>query len=195
MKVLDFGIAKVLGDLSSITQALAETGGSPQAFTPRYGAPEQFSRQHGATGPWTDVFALARVLVEVASGTPALGGDDMAQLYLAATDPAIRPSLRGAGVRAPVAVEVVLRRALAVNPRERYPTAGECWGGPRWAALGLQSIALAAGAGAVVLGVLRSPPAPSSSPRPAASGSAPGLGSDMARVPAGMMKPIAFDCW
>src|SRR5262245_49148519 len=42
LKVLDFGIAKVLSEASSITQALAETGSSVKAFTPQYGAPEQF---------------------------------------------------------------------------------------------------------------------------------------------------------
>ena len=55
LKVLDFGIAKVLSTVSSITQALSETGASVKAFTPQYGAPEQFHRRFGATGPWTDV--------------------------------------------------------------------------------------------------------------------------------------------
>jgi eukaryotic-like serine/threonine-protein kinase len=127
LKVLDFGIAKVLGDLSSMTKALAETGSSLRAFTPRYGAPEQFHRRYGATGPWTDVFALALVLIELASGDSAMHGDDATQLYITATDPALRPSLRGAGVGAPEVLEAVLRRALAVDPRERYRTAGELW--------------------------------------------------------------------
>ncbi|WP_437752590.1 bifunctional serine/threonine-protein kinase/formylglycine-generating enzyme family protein [Sorangium sp. So ce1389] len=128
MKVLDFGIAKVLSELSSMTQAMAETGSTLRAFTVHYGAPEQFHQRFGATGPWTDVFALALVLIEVASGNRALLGSDVTQLYIAATDPAFRPSLRGAGVSAPDAVEAVVRRALAVEPRERYRTAGELWG-------------------------------------------------------------------
>ncbi|WP_437874837.1 SUMF1/EgtB/PvdO family nonheme iron enzyme [Sorangium sp. So ce513] len=127
MKVLDFGIAKVLGELSSVTQAMAQTGSALRAFTVHYGAPEQFHNRFGATGPWTDVFALGLVLIEVASGNRALLGSDVTQLYIAATDPAIRPSLRGAGVSAPDAVEAVVRRALAVDPRERYRTAGELW--------------------------------------------------------------------
>ncbi|WP_437477788.1 SUMF1/EgtB/PvdO family nonheme iron enzyme [Sorangium sp. So ce1014] len=128
MKVLDFGIAKVLSELSSMTQAMAETGSALRAFTVHYGAPEQFHHRFGATGPWTDVFALALVLIEVASGNRALLGSDVTQLYIAATDPAFRPSLRGAGVSAPDAVEAVVRRALAVEPRGRYRTAGELWG-------------------------------------------------------------------
>ena len=68
IKVLDFGIAKVLAESDSVTRAFEETGGTVAAFTARYGAPEQFSRRFGATGPWTDVFALALVLVEVMLG-------------------------------------------------------------------------------------------------------------------------------
>ncbi|WP_437791897.1 SUMF1/EgtB/PvdO family nonheme iron enzyme [Sorangium sp. So ce693] len=152
LKVLDFGIAKVLGELSSMTQAMAETGSALRAFTVHYGAPEQFHHRFGATGPWTDVFALALVLIEVASGNRALLGSDVTQLYIAATDPAFRPSLQGAGVSAPDAVEAVVRRALAIDPRERYRTAGELWGALEAA------MATVAPAGAVALAA-GSPPA------------------------------------
>jgi formylglycine-generating enzyme required for sulfatase activity/serine/threonine protein kinase len=127
LKVLDFGIAKVLSEVSSMTQALAETGASVKAFTPQYGAPEQFHRRFGATGPWTDVFALALVLIELASGQAALGSGDTTQLFIASSDLGYRPSLKQCGVAAPEAVEAVLGRALAVDPRERYHTAGELW--------------------------------------------------------------------
>jgi drug/metabolite transporter (DMT)-like permease len=63
--VLDFGIAKVMADHAAAAAALAHTGTEITSFTPQYGAPEQFSRTHGATGPWTDVFALALVVAEV----------------------------------------------------------------------------------------------------------------------------------
>ena len=127
LKVLDFGIAKVLSTVSSITQALSETGASVKAFTPHYGAPEQFHRRFGATGPWTDVFALALVLIEVASGRTALDGGDTTQLFIASTDLSFRPTLKAAGVEADAAVEAVLAKALAVEPRERYRSAGELW--------------------------------------------------------------------
>ncbi|WP_437586248.1 bifunctional serine/threonine-protein kinase/formylglycine-generating enzyme family protein [Sorangium sp. So ce1000] len=161
LKVLDFGIAKVLGELSSMTQAMAETGNALRAFTVHYGAPEQFHPRFGATGPWTDVFALALVLIEVASGNRALLGSDVTQLYIAATDPAFRPSLRGAGVSAPDAVEAVVRRALAIDPRERYRTAGELWGALEAA---MAAAALADGAAALVDGAaatVGAPPTPS----------------------------------
>jgi serine/threonine protein kinase len=127
IKVLDFGIAKVLAESDSVTRAFEETGGTVQAFTARYGAPEQFSRRFGATGPWTDVFALALVFVEVVLGAPALDGTDAAQLFVAASDKQIRPTLRGRGFDPGDAVEAVLATALSVDPRERYPNAGAFW--------------------------------------------------------------------
>ena len=127
LKILDFGIAKVLTDVANVTQAMAETGGSVRSFTPQYGAPEQFHRQFGATGPWTDVFALALVLVEMVSGKMALDGSDTTQLYILSTDPSRRPTLRAAGVVVNDAVEGVLARALTVDPRARYRDAGAFW--------------------------------------------------------------------
>jgi eukaryotic-like serine/threonine-protein kinase len=127
IKVLDFGIAKVLAESDSVTRAFEETGGTVQAFTARYGAPEQFSRRFGATGPWTDVFSLALVLVEVVLGAPALDGTDAAQLFVAASDKLLRPTLRGRGFDPGDAVEAVLTKALSVDPRERYPSATAFW--------------------------------------------------------------------
>ena len=127
LKVLDFGIAKVVTESESFTKAFEETGASLQAFTARYGSPEQFSRRYGATGPWSDVFSLALVLVEAISGRSALEGMDTAQLFIAAADTTRRPTLRAQGIDAGDAVEAVLSTALAVDPKERYANAGEFW--------------------------------------------------------------------
>jgi hypothetical protein len=146
MKVLDFGIAKVMAETASMTRAFEATGGSLQAFTPRYGAPEQFSRRYGATGPWTDVFAFALVLIEVVAGRPALDGEDAAQLFIAASDPNERPSLQRVGVPASEALEAVIKTALAVDPKDRYRTVGEFWNA-LLTALGGSLDAVAAGSG------------------------------------------------
>jgi len=127
LKVLDFGIAKVVSESESFTRAFEETGTSLQAFTARYGAPEQFSRRYGATGPWSDVFSLALVLVEAVIGRSALEGSDATQLFVASADTARRPSLRTHGVDAGDAIEAVLAVALAVAPHDRYPNAGQFW--------------------------------------------------------------------
>lgn len=127
VKILDFGIAKVMAESESMTRAFEETGASLQAFTTRYGAPEQFSRRYGATGPWTDVFAFALVFVEAVIGRHALEGSDAAQLFVTAADTERRPTLRALGHPSPDSVEQVLLRALAVDPRERYPNAEAFW--------------------------------------------------------------------
>ncbi len=135
IKVLDFGIAKVLAAHATFTASPAATMDRPTAFTPRYGAPEQFNKRLGATGPWTDVFALALILVELVSGQRALEGDDPTQLYVAATNPGARPTLRRQGVHTSDAVETVLQRALAIEPPDRYADAKTFWQALKTAAL------------------------------------------------------------
>jgi formylglycine-generating enzyme required for sulfatase activity len=128
VKVLDFGIAKVMGEHVP-ANALARTSAvAPTAFTPSHGAPEQFSRSHGATGPWTDVFAMALVMVEVMrGGAPALMGDDYMQLAIASRDPERRPTPGNLGLQVSAAVEAVFAKALAVSPGDRYPSMGKLW--------------------------------------------------------------------
>jgi formylglycine-generating enzyme required for sulfatase activity len=127
LKVLDFGVAKMVTDDTQLQAALARTGTNVTSFTPAYGAPEQFSRHHGATGPWTDVFALALVAVEMLSGKPALDGEDVVQLAVAAGHPERRPTPRALGVAVSDAVEAVFAKALAIAPAQRYARAGEFW--------------------------------------------------------------------
>ena len=127
VKVLDFGIAKVMAEHAAESASSAHTGREITSFTPNYGAPEQFSRSHGATGPWTDVFALALVVVEMLIGRPPLDGDDYLQFAVQSRDPARRPTPRTFGVAVPDAVEQVLTRALSVSPSDRHRTAGDFW--------------------------------------------------------------------
>ena len=127
MKVLDLGIAKVMSDASNTTRLFAETGDALRAFSPQYGAPEQFDARLGATGPWTDVYALALIVVELVAGSSAYRGRELGHLLHEALDPSRRPTLRALGVETTDAVERVLSRALAVSPRERFVRAGEFW--------------------------------------------------------------------
>ena len=127
VKVLDFGVAKMMSDNTQLKAALAKTGMGVTSFTPQYGAPEQFSRSHGATGPWTDVFALALVAVEMLTGKVALDGEDLVQLGFAAGNPEHRPTPRALGAAIPDAVEAVFQRALSVKPQDRYARAAEFW--------------------------------------------------------------------
>ena len=136
VKLLDFGIAKVVQDAQKM--GFGQTAGHITSFTPLYGAPEQFNRSYGSTGPWTDVFALALVVTELVSGEEPLGGDTIVQLAQAASDPVTRPTPRQRGVTLGTDVEAVFLKALAVKPDDRYPTAGEFWSALRAAAAGDQ---------------------------------------------------------
>jgi formylglycine-generating enzyme required for sulfatase activity/serine/threonine protein kinase len=135
VKLLDFGIAKVVQDAQKLAGSFAQTGGEITSFTPSYGAPEQFSRSHGPTGPWTDVFALALILVEVLTGKEPLPGDNLVQMGYASSDPHVRPTPRTVGAEVSDDVERCFKRALAVSPTDRFPTAGEFWNELRSACL------------------------------------------------------------
>lgn len=136
VKILDFGVAKMITDNTQMKAALAKTGTNVTSFTPQYGAPEQFSRSYGATGPWTDVFALALVVVEMLVGKPALDGDDLVQLAFAAGNPEKRPTPRSLGASVSDEVEAVLLKALSVQVAARFSRASEFWSALEIAASG-----------------------------------------------------------
>ena len=121
-KLLDFGVAKVVGDARAENRDFFLP-----PFTAAYAAPEQFGQEYGTTGPWTDVFALALVFVELVIGREALQGDTVSELTRRACDPRERPTPIALGGRVPLAVERVLRRALAVRPADRFADARAFW--------------------------------------------------------------------
>lgn len=127
VKVLDFGIAKVVSDAQKMAGSFTKTSGKVTSFTPAYGAPEQFSRTHGSTGPWTDVFSLALIVAEVITGRDPLEGDDYVQLAVASASPDRRPTPRTLGADISDAVEAVFLKAVAIKPPDRYQSAGDFW--------------------------------------------------------------------
>jgi len=125
IKLLDFGIAKVMQTHSR--EALAQTGSKESIFTPYYGAPEQFNRSLGASGPWTDVFAMALVLLEVVIGRRVFTGGSFGTLAIECLQADPRPTPRTLGVEVSDAVEAVFARALAIEVGERYQSMGDFW--------------------------------------------------------------------
>ena len=194
VKVLDFGIAKVMSDHAAVAAAMAQTGTEITAFTPNYGAPEQFSRTHGATGPWTDVFAMALILVEMLrGGAPALEGADLMQLAVASRDPMQRPTPRAFGLAVTDAVEQVFLTALAVSPANRFRTMGQLWAAlhqavfpdaPPWS-MGTSS----GGMGAVRLSTT---PLPPSVPSMVSPGVAPSLALSSLVSPSSQPSPMSM---
>jgi formylglycine-generating enzyme required for sulfatase activity/serine/threonine protein kinase len=135
-KLLDFGIAKVMTATGTAAHRKTDTR-RRVGFSIDYSAPEQWnSRRYGATGPWTDVYAFALVLVEVLSGKRALDvPEDAEELeYGTATTSDERPTPSSRGASVSPAVEAVFAKALALHPRDRYASARGFWGALREAA-------------------------------------------------------------
>lgn len=122
-KLLDFGVAEVVRGATVVPPGALLS----QSFTPSYGAPEQFSAAYGTTGPWTDVFAFALIVVELLAGREALEGEIVGNLAVQSCDPHARPTPRALGAIVGDEVEQVLARALAVSPEDRFLNARDLW--------------------------------------------------------------------
>ncbi len=122
IKLLDFGIAKVM------PADMGKTQGVNNEFTPTYGAPEQFDRIHGATGPWTDVFGFALVMLELVRGGVRVFQDrDFMALAILCQDPLRRPTPHALGLEASEAVEEVFARAVSLKVNERFENMAAFW--------------------------------------------------------------------
>jgi serine/threonine-protein kinase len=128
LKVLDFGVAKILADSALAMGPTARTVGNVRMFAPAYGAPEQFDENVGAIGPWTDVYALALVFMEVARDHTVMEGEHIGEFAMKTLDPNNRPTPRALGIAVGDLVEEVLAMAVTIDPKERPRDAGHLWG-------------------------------------------------------------------
>jgi serine/threonine protein kinase len=128
LKVLDFGVAKILADSALAMGPTARTLGNMRMFAPAYGAPEQFDDRVGVIGTWTDVYALALVVLEAMSDRGVVEGEHIGEFAMRALDQANRPTPRSLGLAVGNEVESVMSRATVIKPTERPRDAGEFWG-------------------------------------------------------------------
>jgi eukaryotic-like serine/threonine-protein kinase len=127
VRILDFGIAKVKSAATAIVGKASAQADLLSAFTPAYGAPEQWvPKRYGQTGPWTDVYGFALTVIETVCGRPPMEGDQAAMMG-SALDEKLRPTPRACGVVVSDAVEAVFTKAVAVDPKDRYPSLAEFW--------------------------------------------------------------------
>ena len=132
VKVVDFGIAKVLDSESMVTRTGALMG------TPCFMAPEQAQQRAREVDCRADIFSFGCVLYYMLSGKLPFHGRRYAQvlLQILSEQP---PPLRSLVPRLPEPVEQVINRALAKAPEDRYSTvdqmmhalsraAGQSWG-------------------------------------------------------------------
>jgi hypothetical protein len=112
VKVLDFGIARLLFTLQTFTR----TGGF--LGTPGYMAPEQARGEGERIDPRADVFSLGAVLFECLTGQPAFEGSSVVAL-LAKLLLEEAPRLRARRQDVPEALDALVGRMLSKNPAAR----------------------------------------------------------------------------
>ena len=115
--LMDFGIARAMHGAG----ADVATGTGLIVGTPAYMSPEQAVGQPGLDAR-SDVYALACVLYEMLTGRlPFTGPTALALINQRLTDTA--PSVRQFRAEVPPSVEQALRKALARDPDQRFPSA------------------------------------------------------------------------
>jgi branched-chain amino acid transport system substrate-binding protein len=117
-RLADFGFAKALsGDDSSFSSASGGLIGTPPYMPPEIWRHKEFT-------PATDVYSLACVFFEMISGNVLFHGDSPADIMtMHVLDGPKFPEKWPEGL--PEGIENVLRKALARDPKERYPCMGE----------------------------------------------------------------------
>ena len=128
LKVLDFGVAKVISDHTLSLGPRAQTIGQIRIFSPQYAAPEQFDDKLGPIGTWTDVYSLALIVLEVLRDVPAIEGEHLGDFASRALDPLRRPTPRTLGVAVPDETEAIFAGAVTLDPKARPSDVGEFWG-------------------------------------------------------------------
>jgi serine/threonine-protein kinase len=127
MKILDFGIGKVRSAATQMVGRVSAEQGGISAFTPAYGAPEQWlPKRYGQTGPWTDVWGFALCLVETLTAQAPFDGDAPAVMG-ACINEQERPTPGSFGVKLPARAEAAFKKALAVDPKDRFHDMGAFW--------------------------------------------------------------------
>jgi serine/threonine protein kinase len=113
----DFGIVKLAG---GSTSRLTVTGGL--VGTPAYMAPEQ-GRSEDITGS-ADLYALGVVVYEMLTGEQPYQADTPMQVLIKHMHEPI-PSVRSVVEDLPASLDLIMQRALAKDPQNRYKTALE----------------------------------------------------------------------
>ncbi|ALE75487.1 MULTISPECIES: Stk1 family PASTA domain-containing Ser/Thr kinase [unclassified Pseudonocardia] len=116
VKVMDFGIARALGEGQNVTQTAAVIG------TAQYLSPEQARGE--SVDARSDVYAAGCVLFELLTGEPPFTGDTpVAVAYQHVREDPRAPSELNPSV--PPALDAVVLKALSKNPANRYQSAAE----------------------------------------------------------------------
>ncbi|MEL6342819.1 MAG: serine/threonine-protein kinase [Myxococcota bacterium] len=117
IKVLDFGIAKVLEQ----TDNEAITLDNRIVGSPRYMAPEQILENHAS--PRSDIYSLGVLLYELLCGQVPFSRGGATQTMMAQVHQPV-PAMATHGVSVPESVEKLVLQCLAKHPEERFENIG-----------------------------------------------------------------------
>ncbi|MEZ6185016.1 MAG: serine/threonine-protein kinase [Planctomycetota bacterium] len=117
--VTDFGLALIDGEGSEV-ERLTQTG--ELMGTPAFMPPEQADGDKARIGPLSDVYALGALLYYLVTGRAPFQGTHLQVLHqLFKKEPPSLSQARGRPV--PADLQAIASRALAKDPRARYPSA------------------------------------------------------------------------
>ena len=130
--VIDWGLAKVIGEdeppppslephIPSAADSLKTQIGAVFG-TPGFMAPEQ--ARGDELGPGSDVYALGATLYQLIAGKPPVRGTSATEVIASTMENKIVP-LADVAPNAPVELATIIGKALAPDPAQRYPDAGE----------------------------------------------------------------------
>ncbi|MGH9551469.1 MAG: protein kinase domain-containing protein, partial [Terriglobales bacterium] len=115
VKVVDFGIAKLLPQEGTEAMRLTQTGevfGSPLYMSPEQAKGEKLDAK-------SDIYSLGCLMYEMLCGKPALDGDNTLEvLYKHINDIPDTFSMRG--VKVPNRLEMIVFKCIAKDPAQRY---------------------------------------------------------------------------
>jgi serine/threonine-protein kinase len=115
--VMDFGIAKVLGKSTSLTQQGDIVG------TPSYMAPEQARSATVPIGPYTDVYSLGAILYTMLASRPPFEEATTLDTLLKVISDERPPPVRQFRPEVPDGLERICMKCLDKTHTARYPTA------------------------------------------------------------------------
>jgi eukaryotic-like serine/threonine-protein kinase len=127
IKVLDFGISKIVSISQKITGMAAVMG------TPQYMSPEQAEGKADELDSASDQFSLAAIVYELLTGRQAFSGETLASVAYQIVH-AQPVALRTFRPELPVELENVVSRGLSKSKRDRFPSVSEFAVHLRWTA-------------------------------------------------------------
>lgn len=120
VKVLDFGLAKIKSNDTSVSMAQAETLNT--LGSPAYMSPEQW--ENSDIDHRTDIYSLGIILFQMLTGHSPFHGDSLpAIMYQHLSQQP--PSFASFGVQTSTEIEAVVQKALQKNPEARFESVGE----------------------------------------------------------------------